>query len=102
MEDNSETTHIFYFFNVQNIIKFDFLIILKIYCMNFGLYVLIVVFYLSMAPFGALIATLTFPIKRKSVSWFFGTIWPLTILICFVIGFFSFITEEINTIIKSR
>ena len=70
--------------------------------MNFVLCVLITVFYLLMAPFGALIATLTFSIKRKSVLWFFGTIWPLTILICFVIGFLSFITEEIDTIIKSR
>ena len=70
--------------------------------MDFGLYVLIVVFYLLMGPFGALIAALTFPIKRKSVLWFFGFIWPLTILICFVIGFLSFITEEIDKIIKSR
>lgn len=42
--------------------------------MDFGLCVLITVFYLLMVPFGALIATLTFSIKRKSVSWFFGTI----------------------------
>lgn len=70
--------------------------------MDFDISILVGVFYLLMAPFGALIATLTFSIKRRSVLWFFGAIWPLTILICFVIDIFCFITEEIDTIIKSR
>ena len=82
--------------------------------MDFCLCVFITVIYLLMIPFGALIATLTFSIKRKSVLWFLGTIWPLTVTICFVIvlpltvviyffiEFLSFITDMIDTIIKSR
>lgn len=82
--------------------------------MDFCLCVFITVIYLLMIPFGALIATLTFPIKRKSILWFLGTIWPLTVTICFVIvlplkvaiyfiiEFLSFITDMIDIIIKSR
>ena len=70
--------------------------------MDFNLYMFISVFYLFMIPFSVLIVALTFPIKRKSVLWFLGTIWPLTVPICVVIAFLSFITEEIDTIIKSR
>lgn len=70
--------------------------------MDFDFYMFILVFYLLMIPFSVLIVAITFPIKRKSVLWLFGFIWPLIIPICVVIAFLSFITEEIDTIIKSR
>ena len=70
--------------------------------MDFVLCVLIIAFYLLVIPFGAFIASLTFPIKRKSVSWLLGSIWPLTIAVCDVILFLSLIKEGIDKIIKSR
>ena len=70
--------------------------------MDFDLYMFILVFYLLMIPFSVLIVAITFPIKRKSVLWLLGFICPLIIPICVVIAFLSFITEEIDTIIKSR
>lgn len=70
--------------------------------MDFCLCVFITVIYLLMIPVSALIATLTFPIKRKSVLWFFETIWPLIVAIYFVIEFLSFITNMIDIFIKSR
>lgn len=69
--------------------------------MDFCVCVFITLIYLLMVPVGAFIATLTFHIKRKSVLWLLGFIWPLIIPICVVIAFLSFITEEIDTIIKS-
>lgn len=70
--------------------------------MNFDLSILVGAFYLLMVPFGALITSLTFSIKRKSVLWFLGFIWPLTVAVCDVIIIFSFIKEMMDAIIKSR
>ena len=70
--------------------------------MDFDLSILVGAFYLLMVPFGALIASLTFSIKRKSVLWFLGSIWPMTVTVCVVIIIFSFIKEIMDTIIKSR
>ena len=70
--------------------------------MDFVLCVLITAFYLLVIPFGALIASLTFSIKRKSILWFLGSIWPVTVAVCDVILFLSLIKEGIDKIIKSR
>ena len=70
--------------------------------MGFDISILVGAFYLLMVPFGVLIATLTFSIKRKSVLWFLGSIWPVTVTVCDVIIILSFIKEMMNTIIKSR
>lgn len=70
--------------------------------MDFDISILVGAFYLLMVPFGALIVSLTFSIKRKSVLWFLGSIWPVTVTVCDVIIILSFIKEMMNTIIKSR
>ena len=70
--------------------------------MVFDLSILVGAFYLLMVPFGALIATLTFTIKKKSVLWLLGFIWPVTVTVCDVIIIFSFIKEMMDRIIKSR
>ena len=70
--------------------------------MGFDISILVGVFYLLMVPFGVLIATLTFSIKKKSVLWFLGSIWPMTVTVCDVIIIFSFIKEMMDRIIKRR
>ena len=45
--------------------------------MGFDISILVGVFYLLMVPFGVLIATLTFSIKKKSVLWFLGYLFGL-------------------------
>lgn len=70
--------------------------------MDFDISILVGAFYLLMVPFGALIVSLTFSIKRKSVLWFLGSIWPVTVAVCDVIIILSSIKEMMNTIIKSR
>lgn len=70
--------------------------------MDFDLSILVGAFYLLIVPFGVLIATLTFSIKRKFLLWFLGFIWPVTVTVCDVIIILSFIKEMMDTIIKSR